>query len=300
MGWNGSGSGSTPQKPKVTAKKPSSVRGIAAGSLVCALAIGAYFVFFSGSDKPQAEQTAKERGRIKEVTPAAAPKAKPKELTAEEKEKLAHPGMVKAKNGVWHPAGIPYDPKWKHAHKVVTNMSAYVQESVAENATEQILFNIFSLERGDMPSPLPPEIPEDDLKHMAEIIMSRSEVSDKDSGLVAFQKDVMNAAKKALGEHIRNGGEIADFILDYQEELERCYMKKKDMQDYLDDMVEKGEDHGLIRSMTRKLNEKLASEGISPVDIPSGAAENVTQDELEAEEAADRAESESQTKGENK
>lgn len=71
-GWNGSGMGgnSTPVKPKVTAKKPSPVRGVVAGVLVCAIAIGAYFAFFSHSEKPQKEVTVRQPSKIKEVAPA--------------------------------------------------------------------------------------------------------------------------------------------------------------------------------------------------------------------------------------
>ena len=75
MGWNGSGGGSTPVKPKVTAKRPSPVRSVIAGLVVVAAVCVAYFAFFSGSEKPQVEKADKERGCIKEVTPVAAPKA---------------------------------------------------------------------------------------------------------------------------------------------------------------------------------------------------------------------------------
>ena len=77
-GWNGSGQkGATPQKPKATAKKPSPVRGIIAGLVIVLVAV-AYFVFFSGSEKPQKEKVKVERAptTIKQVTPAPAPKAK--------------------------------------------------------------------------------------------------------------------------------------------------------------------------------------------------------------------------------
>lgn len=72
MGWNGSDrrGNTAPVQPKVTAKKPSPVRGIVAGLVVVAVACSAYFVFFSSSEKPQTEKADKERGRIKEVTPA--------------------------------------------------------------------------------------------------------------------------------------------------------------------------------------------------------------------------------------
>ena len=89
-GWNGSDRRgvSTPVQPKVTAKKPSPIRGLVAGGLVIILAAVAYFAFFSGSEKPQSDEVGKKPAKIKEVTPAAAPtnavaKAdeKPKRLT---------------------------------------------------------------------------------------------------------------------------------------------------------------------------------------------------------------------------
>ena len=75
MGWNGSGGGSTPVKPKVTAKKPSPVRGIIAGGLIIVLATVAYFAFFSGNEGNEKvpEKVEKKPTAIKEVTPAAAP-----------------------------------------------------------------------------------------------------------------------------------------------------------------------------------------------------------------------------------
>lgn len=71
-GWNGSDmrGGSTPIKPKVTAKKPSPIRGIVGGGLVCALAIVAYFVFFKDSSVPANSHKEKREGLIKEVAPS--------------------------------------------------------------------------------------------------------------------------------------------------------------------------------------------------------------------------------------
>ena len=75
-GWNGSGMGSnsTPVKPKVTAKKPSPIRGLVAGAVLVAAVIGCYFAFFSGSGKPQKVVEQKKPTAIKEVKPAIAPK----------------------------------------------------------------------------------------------------------------------------------------------------------------------------------------------------------------------------------
>lgn len=95
-GWNGSGMGgnSTPVKPKVAAKKPSPIRGIVGGGLVCVLVVGAYFAFFSGSEKPQTEKVEKERGRIKEVTPAAAPTNKVVEVAKPDNKMRDHDEMT--------------------------------------------------------------------------------------------------------------------------------------------------------------------------------------------------------------
>lgn len=92
-GWNGSGMGSnsTPVKPKVTAKKPSPIRGLIAGIIVCALAIGTYFVFFAGSEKPVKPEPEKKRTKIKEVKPVKLPAYRPV-LTNEE--------MIVLPNGV--------------------------------------------------------------------------------------------------------------------------------------------------------------------------------------------------------
>ena len=78
-GWNGSGMGgnSTPVKPKVTAKKPSPVRGLIAGGLVIVLAAIAYFAFFSGSDTPSQEAKASSRPTSIKTAKATLPSAKP-------------------------------------------------------------------------------------------------------------------------------------------------------------------------------------------------------------------------------
>ena len=84
MAWN-KPSGAPKVAPK---KKPSAMRGIVAGAvLVVALAAVCVWMF-SGKDDAATAKTDRERGRIKEVTPAAAPtNAAPvrKELTKEEK-----------------------------------------------------------------------------------------------------------------------------------------------------------------------------------------------------------------------
>lgn len=120
MAWNGSGGGgSAPQKPKAATKKPSPVRGLVAG-LVIVLAAGAYFAFFTGSEKPQKTVEQKKPSRIKEVTPAAAPKTESKQEPEKPKElppqrvgeirngyRLLPSGRLHKVKGVIHVGGEP-------------------------------------------------------------------------------------------------------------------------------------------------------------------------------------------------
>ena len=268
MSWNRPSD--APQPPPKKSAPPSLKRGLLAGLLVIALgALGLYL--FSNGEATSSSLQKKDRGLIREATPAAAPK--PRELTAEEKEQLAHPGMVKAPNGVWHPKGIPFDPKWTRPHGVVTNSWGLRSRSAANNATEQILINVFSRERGDVPPMLPARIPEREWKTMAETLIAKSEVDETDTTLTALQKGLLNDVKAELRECLKKGGNVEDFIADYEDELKRCYLKRMDMRTFLADMVKNGDDPALIRDMTAKLNEKLEAEHIKPLDVPAAALE---------------------------
>lgn len=130
MGWNGSGQkGAAPVQPKVTTKKPSPVRGLVAGVVVVALAVVAYFAFFSGSEKPQAEKSDKGRGRIKEVTPARAPTNKvevAKKKYNVEVKKLPDGKLMKYVNGkqAW------LYPRIEDKYGVVTSSLDRTSESI--------------------------------------------------------------------------------------------------------------------------------------------------------------------------
>ena len=76
MGWNGSyrRGGSTPVKPKVTAKKPSPIRGVVAGLVVVAAAVAVFLFLFSGV-KGTVEIKVSNPAKIKESKPAKVQKA---------------------------------------------------------------------------------------------------------------------------------------------------------------------------------------------------------------------------------
>ena len=74
------------------------MRGVVAGLVVVALASACVFMFMGKGEKPQVEKAEKERGRIKEVTPAAAPKAEAK-LEPEKTKELPPQRVGEIRNG---------------------------------------------------------------------------------------------------------------------------------------------------------------------------------------------------------
>ena len=279
VGWNGSGQrgGSTPVKPKATAKKPSPVRGLVAGGLVIILAIIAYFVFFSASEKPQTEKADKERGLIKEVTPAAAPTNKVVE--AKEKPKDPHAGMRLSSNGVWQPANRPYRAGRKYVHGVVTNRRNRFNNGVTRGAVEQVMLQIFSRERGDMPLPLPDYLPEAEMKRLTEILIDKHEITEKDSEDVKISKEILNVAKSEMQKYIKEGGEPEDFLVYYHEELERSFYARKDAELYVQKLIRDGESADFISQFVDKTNEKLEAQNIKPINKPQEIEEAVSKEE---------------------
>ena len=79
-GWNRSTS-----TPKPAPKKPSAMRGVVAGLVVVVIASVCAVIFMGKGEKP-VEKVEKERGHIKEATPAAAPKAVPEKPKQGSKE----------------------------------------------------------------------------------------------------------------------------------------------------------------------------------------------------------------------
>lgn len=85
MGWNGSGGGSTPIKPKAAAKKPSAYRGLLAGVIcVAVIAVLVFIVFSPAKDVPE--------NRLKES---------PKSLNIPQKKpaRVSHATVVTNTNG---------------------------------------------------------------------------------------------------------------------------------------------------------------------------------------------------------
>ena len=267
MGWNGSGDKATQQRPRATAKKPSPIRGVVAGVLVCVLAIGAYFVFFAGSERPQKKEVVeKQSTKIKEVTPAPAPTNEVEEPQEDPAEaaKRARREKLKAMTPDERLAFLFEEAKKREIpYDKATNQ-------IFATGTEQVLSWVFTTEPGDIP-PILPQIPMFDEAHMAEILISKNPPNEGDSEEVKAIKQTVEYAKEELIKYIKAGGEPQEFLKYYHDQLRQAHMEFQESRQAVFKMVR--EDPDLALDYCAKVNERLAQKGIKPVKIPKPLAE---------------------------
>lgn len=307
-GWNGSDRRgvSTPVQPKVTAKKkPSPVRGLIAGGLVCALAVGAYFAFFAGSEKPQTERVEKDRGRIKEVKPAAAKKpaadnAKSREREiAKEMNELVKPYIKKGAgtNNVIRLGPQPLDPD--------------DPDNLLRTRVAQDVGQLLSIQPGEM---VPPMLVfyfmfEDDEREAK--IAAGEKVITTDNGNQEFldslkkwkmtikegdtearrlAKEKLNDAHIELLKGIDEGLSVNDSIkAAYQFRVEAAKTRQS-LIDEISRLHTEDGDVSVTKELVQAANEKLAAEGIIKINM-----EEVIEDYEEPEEQEHPAETQPQT-----
>lgn len=163
---------------------------------------------------------------------------------------------------------VPHKEGRTYRHSVYTNTSVSANAKVTSSAVEQVLFNIFSRELGDMPMPLPVALPEPERVRLAEILISKNPATDEDSEEIRASKEILDQAKKAMREHIRNGGEPEDFIVAYHEELMAAFETRMEAQGMVQKMVADGEDDELVEQFVDKVNETFNKEGIREIPLP--------------------------------
>ncbi len=191
MGWNGSGQkGTAPAQPKVTTKKPSPIRGLIAGGAVVVLAAVAYFAFFSGGEKPQDEKRERASSRIKEVKPAAAPKAEPvavtNEIATQDKSRDQADAKKADTNIVWLSKRryLTHLPNGKSVVVYVDDPDAPKKKPTFENGLNNFMVNYIR------PGQVVPETPIGYTdKDVMDALMEPIKIADEDSDDVKFEKE---------------------------------------------------------------------------------------------------------------
>lgn len=248
MAWNRSSVESAPVK-KVERRKTRLCPVL--GVLCLVLGVGAYFIFSSG-DKPVRVAGHRAPGAIKEVKPAAAPKARPVETNAESKaeeprrpltEKEKQLAEIKEKIKHLNPRRIPPPNPYK-------------------TATDQVLAMLFSIEPGMRPMPFPP-LSKKERENIVGILVSKIPINEEDSERLRFQKETVNEVKKEMLKYIKEGGDPDKFIDYYQTELNRLADKRELA--VSESMKIRKSDPELYHDYVTKINEKLKAEGIREI-----------------------------------
>ena len=263
MGWNGSyrRGGSTPVKPKVTAKKPSPVRGLVAGAVLIAAVIGAYFAFFAGSERPKTERIEKDRGRIKEVTPAAAQKAavEPVKKTEEKVARTKKPDT----NIVWV-SKMRYIKKMANGDSVmvfVDNPDEPKPVPIFEVGLNNFLTN-FTTPGEDVPE-TPMEVSNEEVM---QALMEKIEIKDDDTEEVKFQKEAVMVLREELRKYIKDGSTVADFIRDVQRRQQMEAEHVREARGMIMESLAK-DDPAQARELYDALNKHMNEKGLPKVRI---------------------------------
>ena len=260
MAWNRPSTKNQQEKPN--AKAPSAQRGIIAGVVVVALGALCLWMFSGEKVEPKAK-VEKERGRIKEVTPA---KARTNEVEAVKKPPVVEPvDPLNQKFGKL-PDGRWTVPGRKKIHNVVTNYSNVAAESPFRNSTEQLMYDIFSRQRGDMPLPLP-RLSDKAKQNLVAVLMDKNPVTDKDSEEMRLGKEVIQEAKDALRAYIKEGGDVDSFFSYYHGELMKSYNERRDAMTLMFEAA-RNEGPEAAAEFCAKVNERFAQKGIRPLNFP--------------------------------
>lgn len=284
-GWNRP-SGDVKPAPK---KNPTAIRGALAGIAVVILAAtAAYFIIFRGNETRQDDASKKERGRIKEVTPAPTPKAVKVEPTNEVVKVKRKPTPEEQKK--LRPGDEGFDPA---AHPFVLIPKKKKEPVVLpyRNATEQALAWIANCQPGDPPLPLIP-IPEAEMKRFTEILLDKNEVQEGDSEQTVEQRRIIEYAKSEMRQYIKNGGDPMSFMKYYHDQLEHQCMVYREAQNSVMEMLRTSDNDDIAAEYIKKVNARLASEGIKQVILSKKKLERhgLTSDALGISEQAEKGE----------
>ena len=268
-GWNGSDrKGAAPVQPKVTAKKPSPVRGIVAG-LVVAAVIGCYFAFFSGSEKPQKVVEQKKPSAIKEVAPSISTN---KVAAVEEKPNPNLETYRDARGILRYKVGngrVP-DPNLKTHKNTPTrdkdgNKRFGSKYTIFENRSENEIARLISMPPGTQmfgTRRYDDKFEADFLKSCETPII----VEKGDSEYVKNLKKAMNETKIEIRNRMAAGEKLADILTETRKELQRLATYRRDLKRETADMLQSGtlSDQDADDVITAA-NKMLEQKGLNPI-----------------------------------
>lgn len=267
MGWNGSGQkGTTPVQPKATAKKPSPVRGVVAGLLVVAISAGAYFMFFSGTEKPQKVEKERKQTTIKEVTPAAAPKVaeEPKPEKKSEPELPPSKRIVEMITVRTNEDGSVLERFRTADGKLRSRQSA--PKAIFECATDDLIaMAISGSNSGHAMPPMPTSNNADE--EFRESLKKEIVINDDDPEKVKQIKQAVREGREVVKQLMAEGRTFNEIMANQQELVNGNVKLREEALKAAQELVDSGDSVGAAVYVS-SANKVLEKAGADPVDVP--------------------------------
>ena len=208
-GWNRSTS-----TPKPAPKRPSALRGILAGLVVVAILGAAAYFIFSGKDVQPRAKAAKETGLIREVTPAAAPKA---EEPVAARRKWGKDWRQKQISMIEQKYGTNLTQDLKTTLYFLKNppqrsFKPKTEYSFLRHSSERTMYSLLAAEPGAFMLE-PVEVGEGFNQDFINALVDKIEITNEDSDEVRKIKQFVTDAKKEIAALVKSEGKKPSELL---------------------------------------------------------------------------------------
>ena len=251
-----------PRKPGDSTKNPAVIKGIVAGVVVVAAAIGAFLLLTKKQPRAEAPQQ-KKPAKISLATPAPASPRMEEPAAKPVKDETPKPAPLRGKDF----SKLSQDEKLDLIEKKLaeTPIPKESTNRTFRTGLEQVMSWVFTTEFGDAPPPLP-NLSNFDLVHIEEILNMTNPVRDTDSDKAADAKETVDFVKKELKKYLEKGGDPQEFLAFYHSELKQAYQERQMVQQQAMQILK--EEPELVFDFLEKANEGLAAKGIKKAAIP--------------------------------
>ena len=279
MGSSGWNKPSAANKPTVKApKKPSALRGIAAGLVVVAVAVACIVIFMGRDGSVTIKKSDKKPTKIKEVTPVAAPKKAVAKPVSNLEAHVGKDGKPLQKVG----------NKWGTMLSATTNQDGNISEQwvledgttlknirfpppIFDNAADQVLGLIASVQPGaDMP-PLPAMGAEMD-QAFANAVATPIKINETDSDEVKELKRRVMESRRQMAELIGEGKSFSQIVAEHQDLMQFNTTERTKAIREIQKIIAEGDEEG-ARTYRDKMNEAFATMGIDEINMAIGEQE---------------------------
>lgn len=273
-GWNRP-SANQPMEKKNSAKAPSRWRGIAAGLAIVIPIVALCLWMFSGDDDGPAQGTRRRaQGTIKEVTPAAAPKAEATQVP-EKPTELPPQRVGEVRNGYrLLPNG--------RMHKVVGVVTCEVArvslaERVFDEPSDQNIASLMMIEPGDSLLGGSEDYYDDFNTTFLESLKTPIIITKDDTEEVKELKQAVIDARKELKDRLDAGEDLTKVMRESREQMRELGLYRDEIEEQVKNIIaDKGDlTKQDLKDLVGAANKMLEDRGAKPIEINAAFAHQI-------------------------